>query len=167
MDTVEQKVFLTSEAEKYGLLCNIIRHYQLERVLVFANRRDESRALESRLRKQGFNAGLLAGDVPQKKRIQTLERFRSGQIDVLVATDVAGRGLHIDDISHVINYKLPEDPEDYVHRIGRTGRAGATGTSISLVCESDAFMLPGIEALLGGPLNCELPPEELGDPGNL
>ena len=161
VNTVEQKIFLTSEAEKYKLLCNIIRQYELERVLVFANRRDESRALESRLRKQGFNAGLLAGDVPQKKRIQTLERFRSGKIDVLVATDVAGRGLHIDDISHVINYKLPEDPEDYVHRIGRTGRAGSSGTSISLVCESDAFMLPNIETLLGEKLNCELPPEEL------
>ena len=78
-----------------------------------------------------------------------------------MATDVAGRGIHVDGISHVINYNLPEDPEDYVHRIGRTGRAGATGVSISLACEDDSFMLPDIEALLGEPLRCEQPPAEL------
>lgn len=161
VDTVEQKVFLTSEDEKYKVLYNIIHHYHIERVLVFVNRRDESRDLESKLDRHGFKTGLLAGDVPQKKRIRTLERFRSGEVDVLVATDVAGRGLHIDDISHVINYNLPEDPEDYVHRIGRTGRAGSEGMSITLACESDAFMLPNIEALLGASLPCENPTEEL------
>ncbi len=161
VDTVEQKVFLTSEDEKYKVLYNIIHHYHIDRVLIFVNRRDESRDLESKLDRHGFKTGLLAGDVPQKKRIRTLERFRSGEVDVLVATDVAGRGLHIDDISHVINYNLPEDPEDYVHRIGRTGRAGSEGMSISLACESDAFMLPNIEALLGTSLPCENPPEEL------
>ena len=82
----------------------------------------------------------------------------------MVATDVAGRGLHIDDIKLVVNYKLPEDPEDYVHRIGRTGRAGREGTSISLLCESDAFMLPSIEALLGEKLHCEHPPAALTQP---
>ncbi|MBO6554997.1 MAG: DEAD/DEAH box helicase [Pseudomonadales bacterium] len=161
VDTVEQKVFLTSEDEKYKVLYNIIHHYHIARVLIFVNRRDESRDLESKLDRHGFKTGLLAGDVPQKKRIRTLERFRSGEVDVLVATDVAGRGLHIDDISHVINFNLPEDPEDYVHRIGRTGRAGSEGMSISLACESDAFMLPNIEALLGSSLPCENPPEEL------
>jgi len=161
VDTVEQKVFLTSEEEKYKVLYNIIHHYHIDRVLVFANRRDESRELESKLDRHGFKTGLLAGDVPQKKRIRTLEKFKSGEVDVLVATDVAGRGLHIDDISHVINYNLPEDPEDYVHRIGRTGRAGSEGMSISLACESDAFMLPNIEALLGSSLPCENPPKEL------
>ena len=161
VDTVEQKVFLTSEEEKYRVLYNIIHHYHIERVLIFVNRRDGSRELESRLGRHGFKTGLLAGDVPQKKRIRTLERFRSGEVDVLVATDVAGRGLHIDDISHVINYNLPQDPEDYVHRIGRTGRAGSEGMSISLACESDAFMLPSIEALLGSSLTCENPPQEL------
>lgn len=157
VNTVEQKVFLTSEEEKYKVLYNIIKYYQIDRVLVFANRRDQSRDLESKLRRHGFKTGLLAGDVPQKKRISTLEKFRSGEIEVLVATDVAGRGLHIDDISHVINYNLPEDPEDYVHRIGRTGRAGSEGISITLACESDAFMLPSIEALLGTSLVCENP----------
>lgn len=161
VDSVEQKVFLTSEEEKYAVLYNLIESYELDRVLVFVNRRDESRDLESKLRRHGFKTGLLAGDVPQRKRIRTLEDFRSGEIAILVATDVAGRGLHIDDISHVINYNLPEDPEDYVHRIGRTGRAGSEGISITLACESDAFMLPNIEALLGEPLVCENPPDNL------
>jgi ATP-dependent RNA helicase RhlB len=162
VDTVEQKVFLTSEDEKYKVLYNLIKVYKIERVLVFANRRDQCRNLESKLRRHGFKTGLLAGDVPQKKRIRTLEEFKSGEIEILVATDVAGRGLHIDDITHVINYNLPEDPEDYVHRIGRTGRAGTEGTSITLACENDSFMLPNIEALLGTSLACENPPEELG-----
>ncbi len=161
VDSVEQKVFLTSEEEKYAVLYNLIESYELDRVLVFVNRRDESRDLESKLRRHGFKTGLLAGDVPPRKRIRTLEDFRSGDIAILVATDVAGRGLHIDDISHVINYNLPEDPEDYVHRIGRTGRAGSEGVSITLACESDAFMLPNIEALLGEPLVCENPPDSL------
>lgn len=161
VDTVDQRVFLTSEDDKYNVLYNLIELYELDRVLVFVNRRDESRDLESKLRRHGFRTGLLTGDVPQRKRIRTLEDFRSGKIAILVATDVAGRGLHIDDISHVINYNLPEDPEDYVHRIGRTGRAGAEGISITLACESDAFLLPNIEALLGEPLECEHPEEGL------
>lgn len=162
VDTVEQKVFLTSEDEKYKVLYNLIKVYEIERVLVFANRRDQCRNLESKLRRHGFKTGLLAGDVPQKKRIRTLDEFKSGEVEVLVATDVAGRGLHIDDITHVINYNLPEDPEDYVHRIGRTGRAGSEGTSITLACENDSFMLPNIEELLGVNFHCENPPEELG-----
>ena len=162
VDTVEQKVFLTSEDEKYKVLYNLIKANEIERVLVFANRRDQCRNLESKLRRHGFKTGLLAGDVPQKKRIRTLEDFKTGDVEVLVATDVAGRGLHIDDITHVINYNLPEDPEDYVHRIGRTGRAGSEGTSITLACENDSFMLPNIEALLGVNFHCENPPEELG-----
>ena len=161
VDTVDQRVFLTSEHDKYMVLYNLIESYNLDRVLVFVNRRDESRELESKLKLHGFNTGLLAGDVPQKKRLRTLDDFRSGKITVLVATDVAGRGLHVDDISHVVNYNLPEDPEDYIHRIGRTGRAGAEGISITLACESDAFMLPNIEALLGRTLECEHPPAEL------
>jgi ATP-dependent RNA helicase RhlB len=162
VDTVEQKVFLTSEEEKYKVLYNLIQVYEIERALIFANRRDQCRDLESKLRRHGFKTGLLAGDVPQKKRIRTLDEFKTGEIEILVATDVAGRGLHIDDITHVINYNLPEDPEDYVHRIGRTGRAGTEGVSITLACENDSFMLPNIEALLGASLRCENPPEVLG-----
>src|SRR5690606_38215091 len=95
------------------------------------------------------------------KRVKTLEEFRNSDIDVLVATDVAGRGLHIEDITHVVNFTLPEEADDYVHRIGRTGRAGALGTSISFACEDDSFMLPAIEAKIGMKLPCKHPEEEL------
>jgi ATP-dependent RNA helicase RhlB len=102
--------------------------------------------------------------VPQHKRIKVLEGFREGSIRVLVATDVAGRGIHVDAISHVINFTLPETPDDYVHRIGRTGRAGASGTSISFAGEDDAYALPAIEALMGRKIACEMPPDELLKP---
>ena len=108
-----------------------------------------------------ISAGLLSGEIPQNKRLRTLNNFKSGKLKVLVATDVAGRGIHIDNISHVVNYTLPEEPEDYVHRIGRTGRAGKDGVSISFACEDDAFRLPAIEKVLGRALSCEQPPDEL------
>jgi ATP-dependent RNA helicase RhlB len=104
---------------------------------------------------------LLSGEVAQEKRLRILEDFRRGAVRVVVATDVAGRGLHVEGIGHVINYNLPEDPEDYVHRIGRTGRAGASGTSISFACEEDAFAIPDIEKFLGRALACTHPEEEL------
>lgn len=103
---------------------------------------------------------MLSGDIPQKKRLRTLEDFKEGKIRVLVATDVAGRGLHIESMSHVINYTLPFDPEDYVHRIGRTGRAGESGTSISFACEEDSFQLPKIQEFMGRELPCIQPEEE-------
>merc|ERR1712000_776759 len=118
-------------------------------VMVFANRKDEVRRVQERLMRDGINAAQLSGDVPQQKRVRTLENFKTGKLRVLVATDVAGRGIHIDGISHVVNYTLPEDPEDYVHRIGRTGRAGAKGVSISFISEDDAFVLPDLEKYLG------------------
>ena len=104
---------------------------------------------------------MISGDVPQNQRMKTLERFRSGDLQVLIATDVAGRGIHIDGVSHVVNYNLPEDPEDYVHRIGRTGRAGASGMSISFACEDDAFLLPELENAISMKLECEYPPADL------
>lgn len=160
-DTVVQRVYIVSTEEKYKLLRNIIRMPDAESVIVFANRRDQVRKLHERLRKAGVPCGILSGEVSQDKRSKTLKRFKEGDIKVLVATDVAGRGIHVDGISHVVNYTLPEDPEDYVHRIGRTGRAGTTGTSISFACEDDAFILPTIEELLGNKLKCEQPPVEL------
>jgi ATP-dependent RNA helicase RhlB len=150
-----------SSEEKYTVLKNIIAGESVKSLIVFANRRDQTRDLFERLRKSGISCGMLSGEVAQHKRTRTLQQFKNGQIKVLVATDVAGRGIHIDDVTHVVNYNLPEDPEDYVHRIGRTGRAGATGVSISLACEDDAFMLPDIEGLLGKKLECEQPPESL------
>ena len=160
-DSVTQKVFMLATEEKYTVLYNVLKQDDVESLIVFANRRDQCRRLHEKLESHGFKVGILSGDVPQNKRVKTLDGFKSGQLNVLVATDVAGRGIHIDGISHVVNYTLPEEPEDYVHRIGRTGRAGKTGTSISLACEDDALRLEPIEKLLGDKLNCEVPPEEL------
>ncbi|MEE8059285.1 MAG: ATP-dependent RNA helicase RhlB [Pseudomonadales bacterium] len=160
-DTVEQKVYIVSTDEKYQLLKNILMQPEVESAIVFANRRDQTRKLYERLRKAGVNCGILSGEIPQHKRSHTLKSFKEGKLQVLVATDVAGRGIHVDGISHVVNYTLPEDPEDYVHRIGRTGRAGSTGISISFACEDDAFLLAPLEALLGNKLDCEQPPLEL------
>ncbi len=160
-DSVDQKIYLVSSRERFRVLNNLIHSEDADSVIVFANRRDQVRRLHERLRKAGVNAGILSGEIPQAKRTKTLEQFKRGDIKVLVATDVAGRGIHVEGISHVVNYNLPEDPEDYVHRIGRTGRAGATGVSISFASEDDAFLLPDLEKLLGEKLECTHPPEEL------
>lgn len=160
-DAVDQKVYLVSSEQRYRVLTNLLRSEAAVSVIIFANRRDQVRRLHERLRKSGVAAGILSGEVAQAKRTKTLEQFKRGDIKVLVATDVAGRGIHVDGVSHVVNYNLPEDPEDYVHRIGRTGRAGATGVSISFASEDDAFLLPDLEALLGSRLECTHPPEDL------
>lgn len=160
-DSVDQKVYLVSSQQRYRVLNNLVRSEDATSVIVFANRRDQVRRLHERLRKSGVAAGILSGEIPQAKRTSTLAQFKEGKIKVLVATDVAGRGIHVEGVSHVVNYNLPEDPEDYVHRIGRTGRAGATGISISFASEDDAFLLPDLEALLGAPLECTHPPKEL------
>ncbi|MFC6632617.1 ATP-dependent RNA helicase RhlB [Microbulbifer taiwanensis] len=160
-DTVEQHVYLAASEEKYTLLYNILQSEEVDSLIVFANRRDQCRRLHENLLAHGISAGLLSGEIAQNKRVRTLEDFKSGATKVLVATDVAGRGIHIDGISHVVNFTLPEEPEDYVHRIGRTGRAGKTGTSISFACEDDAMRLEPIQQLLGQKLKCEVPPEEL------
>ena len=128
---------------------------------MFANRRHITRDLAEKLQKDGIKSALLSGEVAQVKRVKTLERFRSGDTPILVATDVAGRGIHVDGVSHVFNYDLPEELEDYVHRIGRTGRAGATGISISFASEDDAFIIPDLEEMLGKRLDCEPTPSEL------
>jgi ATP-dependent RNA helicase RhlB len=157
VDTVEQIVYIVTTDEKFSLLFNIIEKQNLERVLVFCNRRDEVRRLSEKLDRHGIRCSTLSGDVPQKKRVQRLEQFKARKIRVLVATDVAGRGIHIEGMDHVINYTLPRDPEDYVHRIGRTGRAGETGTSISFADEEDAFYLPPIEEFMERDLDCIRP----------
>ena len=160
-DSVEQKVYITTAEEKYTLLQNILSGDDVDSVMVFANRRDICRRLHERLVKQGFRVGILSGDIPQNKRSRTLEEFKAGRVKVMVATDVAGRGIHVNGVSHVVNFTLPEEPEDYVHRIGRTGRAGKTGTSISFACEDDAVLLEPIEALLAMKLPCTMPEPEL------
>lgn len=163
-DNVTQTVYLVSSDQKYCLLRNYIRIHNVERVIVFGNRRIETRQLAEQLQKDGIPAALMSGEITQQKRLRTMEDFRSGKIQVLVATDVAGRGIHIDGVTHVINYQLPDDADDYVHRIGRTGRAGASGASICFACEDDSFMIPEIEAEAGVKLNCIHPEPELLQP---
>jgi len=153
-DTVHQQVFLVEKKDKYKLLRNFIVQNNIERVIVFCNRRHQTRELAEKLKKDGVRAALMSGEIPQHKRVKTLDDFKSGRIQVMVATDVAGRGIHIDGVSHVVNYHLPEDADDYVHRIGRTGRAGSTGVSICFACEDDSFMIPEIEEETGVKLNC-------------
>lgn len=160
-DSVEQHVYAVAGSDKYKLLYNLIVNNNWPRVIVFANRKDEVRRIEERLTRDGISAAQMSGDVAQHKRIKVLEDFRAGRLRVLVATDVAGRGIHVDDISHVVNFTLPEDPDDYVHRIGRTGRAGTTGVSISFAGEDDSYALPPIEELLGHKIQCETPTEDL------
>jgi len=160
VDTVEQVIYIVTSIDKFALLYNIIHRQNLKRVLIFCNRRDEVRTLAKMLTRHGINCSTLSGDIPQKKRIRRLEAFKSGTIRVLVATDVAGRGIHIEGMDHVINFMLPHDPENYVHRIGRTGRAGATGTSVSFADEKDAFYIPDIEAFIEQKLSCIEPEEE-------
>jgi ATP-dependent RNA helicase RhlB len=160
-EAVNQIVYLVTTADKYNLLYNLIIEPESKKVLVFSNRRDQVRRLADNLYRNGINCGALSGEIPQNKRIRTLDAFKTGKLRVLVATDVAGRGLHIRDVTHVVNYTLPEEAYDYVHRIGRTGRAGAVGTSISFACEEDSFLLPAIEEKLGHKLDCIHPEEDL------
>lgn len=161
VDLVDQLVFLVTTDEKATLLYNLITTKSLDKVIVFCNRKSETRQLHDLLRRYNISCGMLSGDVDQKKRVTTLNDFKEGKLRVLVATDVAGRGIHIEGISHVVNFNLPYDPEDYVHRIGRTGRAGASGTSVSFACEEDAFYLPDIEAFIGRKLECVYPSDDL------
>lgn len=156
-DRVEQHAYLVADSDKYRLLEKVLHDEKPELCIIFANRRDLTRNLCEKLVKKGHKAVLLSGEVSQEKRVKTLENFRNGRATILVATDVAGRGIHIDGVSHVINYTLPEDAEDYVHRIGRTGRAGAKGVSISFISEDDAFVLPALEKYLGKKLELTQP----------
>ncbi len=159
-DTVDQKFWMIGQDEKNQALLDLVSKPGTERAIVFTNRRDSTHRLVKYLQKKNVVCEALAGDIPQRKRLSTLNRFKDGELKYLVATDVAGRGIHVDGVTHVINYELPEDPEDYVHRIGRTGRAGATGTSISFVSEDDAFNLPAIEQYLGMKVECTVPDED-------
>ncbi len=161
VDTVEQIVYMTTTSEKYNVLYNTIISGKHERIIVFTNMKSEAKRLYDRLRGNDIPCALLTGDVPQQKRMARLESFRAGRVEVMIATDVAGRGIHIDGISHVFNYTLPYEPEDYVHRIGRTGRAGNSGISISFADEEGAFYLPEIEEFIGRSLPCVQPEDTL------
>jgi len=149
VDRVRQVIYFPSMDEKPRLLVGLLRSMDPHRTMIFVNTRRGAEELENLLRANGFNAEAISGDVPQKKRLRMLRDFHSGELAILIGTDVASRGLHIPDVSHVFNYDMPQDPEDYVHRIGRTARAGAEGDAISLGCEDYVQSLPDIEAYIG------------------
>ncbi len=161
VETVEQIVYLATTEEKYDIVYNLIMRHPEDRIMIFANMKNETKRLANRLERNGIDCLLLSGDVEQAKRASRLEMFRSGKVKVLVATDVAGRGIHIEGITFVVNFTLPYEPEDYVHRIGRTGRAGATGKAVSFACEEGAFYLPAIEEFIQRKFECVLPEEYL------
>lgn len=146
---VKQICYMTANDEKISLLLGLLKNMDAHRTIVFVNTKRGADLVWGYLEGNGIGAAVISGDVPQKKRMSLLSDFQEGRLPVLVATDVAARGLHIPDVSHVFNFDLPDDAEDYVHRIGRTARAGASGDAISFACETHAFSLPDIEAYIG------------------
>ena len=163
-DKIREIGYMTANEEKIPLLIGLLKSMEDARSIVFINTKRVADQVWGYLQGNGIDSAVLSGDVPQKKRMSLLNKFTNGELDVLVATDVAARGLHIPAVSHVINYDLPEDAEDYVHRIGRTGRAGASGDAISFVCETHAFSLPEIEAYTGHSIPMEpIRPEMLAE----
>jgi ATP-dependent RNA helicase RhlB len=149
IDRVRQAIYFPSMPEKIPLLVHLLRESEAHRTMVFVNTKRMAERLEGSLRANGFAAQAISGDVPQPKRLRFLRQFHEGELAVLIATDVASRGLHIPDVSHVFNFDLPQDCADYVHRIGRTARAGAMGDAISFGCEEYAISLPDIENFIG------------------
>jgi ATP-dependent RNA helicase RhlB len=145
VEKIEQEIYHVGRDEKFGMLLGILRREHGGRYLIFCNMKSTAERLELLLNANGLASSAITGDLPQKKRMKVLSHFKEGTLPILVATDVASRGLHIEGVTHVINYDLPQDREDYVHRIGRTARAGAEGRAISLACEECVHSLPDIE----------------------
>ncbi len=160
-DRVRQVIYYPAMEEKAGLLVGLLRRNMARRTIIFVNMKRTAEMLERGLQANGFHAEAMSGDVPQNKRLKMLGAFHDGTLPILIATDVAARGLHIPDVSHVFNYDLPNDPEDYVHRIGRTARAGAEGDAISFGCEDYVAVLPEIEAYIGFKIKVERVEPEL------
>ncbi|AHG73174.1 ATP-dependent RNA helicase rhlB [Mannheimia sp. USDA-ARS-USMARC-1261] len=146
---IKEELFYPSNEDKMALLLTLLEEEWPERCMIFANTKHKCEEIWQYLAADGHRVGMLTGDIPQKKRLSLLDNFTKGNLDILVVTDVAARGLHIPDVTHVFNYDLPDDKEDYVHRIGRTGRAGESGHSISFACERYAVNLPAIEEYIG------------------
>lgn len=160
-ERVEQIAYHVARREKFPLLLGLLKkETETVRVLIFVNTKREAEHLSGRLQHNDYKVAVLSGDVAQKKRMRILADFKDGKITFLVATDVASRGLHIDGVTHVINYDLPQDAEDYVHRIGRTARAGAGGKSISFADEDLAYYLPEIEEYIGQKIPSTVPMDE-------
>ncbi|MEO7067651.1 MAG: DEAD/DEAH box helicase [Rhodanobacter sp.] len=148
-DHVHQSVYFPAREEKMPLLLNLLDRLKPTRSIIFVNTRAAAEHVTDRVKRHGCRVGAVSGDVPQLKRQKLLQRFQEGQLDILVATDVAARGLHIPHVSHVFNYDLPHEAEDYVHRIGRTARLGEEGDAISFACDRYAISLPDIETYIG------------------
>jgi ATP-dependent RNA helicase RhlB len=148
-ERVRQVLYHTANEDKIPLLIGLLNHTDPHRSIVFVNTKRNAERVWSYLEGNGFKCAVLSGDVPQKKRQRLLGEFQAGELPILIATDVAARGLHIPDVSHVFNYDLPQDAEDYVHRIGRTARVGKDGDAISFACENFVYSLPEIEAYIG------------------
>ncbi|KAB0669642.1 DEAD/DEAH box helicase [Oryzomonas sagensis] len=160
-ERVEQVLYHVSRKEKFPLLLGLLRRTGMERTMIFINTKREAEYLFDRLNANGFPCRVISGDVEQRKRMRILDDFKQGKLPILIATDVASRGLHIEGVTHVINYDLPQDCEDYVHRIGRTARAGSTGKAISLADEDGAFFLEAIEEYIKDKIPTEWAEDEL------
>jgi len=162
---ITESLYHTAMEDKVPLLIHLLRQDQVERGVIFINEKRDGEKVARQLAKYGFKVGILSGDVRQKKRMRILEDFSQGKLHLLVATDVASRGLHIDGVTHVFNYDLPDDAENYVHRIGRTARAGRTGAAISFACERFCFGLPDIEAYIKRSIPLQSIPDAIHDIG--
>jgi len=160
-ERAEQSLYHVGREDKFRLLLGLLRREGGDRILIFSNTREEARRIEDRLTRNGWDARALTGDIEQKRRLRILNDFKEGKLPVLVATDVASRGLHIEAVSHVICWDLPDDAEDYVHRIGRTARAGAGGKAISLVDEASALRIEAIEKFIGQKIPVEWAEDDL------
>ena len=159
--SVSQRLFHVGEKEKIPLLIGLLRQMDVTRTIIFFNTKREAEKVDAWLAGNGLIAGMLTGDVPQKKRLSLLDQFTRGELPILLATDVAARGLHIPNVSHVFNYDLPQDAEDYVHRVGRTARVGAKGDAVSFSCERFCYSLTEIEAFIGQSIPAEVASAEL------
>ncbi|MBE6404216.1 MAG: DEAD/DEAH box helicase [Lentisphaerae bacterium] len=159
--TIEQTFYSVAGSEKLAMLLYLIKNEPFERMIIFGNRKDKNLDVFEALQKCNIAVELMSGDIAQQKRMRILEDFRSGKVKIIIATDVAARGIHVDNVSLVVNYDLPERSEDYVHRIGRTGRAGQQGKAVSFICEYGAYYMPDIEKYVGETFNSTLPAEDM------
>jgi ATP-dependent RNA helicase RhlB len=161
VEKIKQVLYHVGKHEKFNLLLGLLKSETPGKTIIFTNMKSAAEKLELHLKYHDYKAQQISGDLPQKKRIKVLEQFTEGDIDILIATDVASRGLHVDDITHVINYDVPQDPEDYIHRIGRTARAGRDGDAITFACEDYAEHLMAIEDTLKKKIPVEWPDDAL------
>jgi ATP-dependent RNA helicase RhlB len=160
VEEIDQVVYHVGNNVKPNLLLGLLKRAEWNRLLIFANTRTGVDMLARKLRGNGFAAVGITGTVPQKKRLKIMQQFKAGEVKILVATDVASRGIHVEDIDLVINYDIPQDPEDYVHRIGRTGRLGKSGKAILLACETYVYHLEAVEGFIGEKIRVEWAEDE-------